>query len=261
MQIWPPATPIPGPPPAKRCMQRAFRRKLFPNLRVCSKNFPRSANFLTSNSVYSTDAAKDAGKLRESRQARKPFPHRARPPPAPEEGRRTSPGPLPGPEERNIDVTKEETLTQYLTDEQARFYRLAYSILKNRDEALDAVQTAVCRALERQDSLRETGAVRTWFYRILLNACHDALRQRGRTIPFPEDAEPIHEDPDPADGSLARRVDALPPEVSAVIKLRFYEELSLKEISEATGQNLNTVKTRLYSGLKKLRIAMEGAEI
>jgi RNA polymerase sigma-70 factor (ECF subfamily) len=56
-------------------------------------------------------------------------------------------------------------------------------------------------------------------------------------------------------------VDALPPEVSAVIKLRFYEELSLKEISEATGQNLNTVKTRLYSGLKKLRIAMEGAEI
>lgn len=158
-------------------------------------------------------------------------------------------------------MTKEETLTQYLTDEQARFYRLAYSILKNRDEALDAVQTAVCRALERQDSLRETGAVRTWFYRILMNACHDALRQRGRTIPFPEDAEPVHEDPDPDDGSLARRVDALPPEVSAVIKLRFYEELSLREISEATGQNLNTVKTRLYSGLKKLRIAMEGAEI
>lgn len=46
-----------------------------------------------------------------------------------------------------------------------------------------------------------------------------------------------------------------------VVKLRFYEELSLKEISQITGQNLSTVKSRLYAGLKKLRVAMEGAEI
>ena len=158
-------------------------------------------------------------------------------------------------------MTKEETLTQFLIGEQDRFYRLAYSTLKNRDEALDAVQTAVCRALERQDSLREIGAVRAWSYRILVNACGDLLRQRSRTVPFPEGAEPAQEDPDPADDSLARRVDALPPELGLVIKLRFYEELSFKEISQVTGQNLNTVKTRLYTGLKKLRIAMEGADI
>lgn len=49
---------------------------------------------------------------------------------------------------------REALLTDYFTREQARFYRLAYSYLKNREEALDAVQTAVCRAWERQDSLR-----------------------------------------------------------------------------------------------------------
>ena len=42
--------------------------------------------------------------------------------------------------------TREALLTEYLTEEQTRFYRLAYSYLNNRDEALDAVQTAVCRA-------------------------------------------------------------------------------------------------------------------
>ena len=47
--------------------------------------------------------------------------------------------------------------------------------------------------------------------------------------------------------------------MSTIIKLRFYEELSLKEISDITGCNLNTVKTRLYTGLKKLRVSMEGA--
>ena len=160
---------------------------------------------------------------------------------------------------RNIDVTKEETLIQYLVEDQARSYRLAYSILHDREEALDAVQTAVCRALERQDSLRDPGAVKTWFGRILTNVCRDALRRRGRVVPFPEDGEePGREDPEPPDESLARRVDALPPEVGTVIRLRFYEELTLREIGEVTGQNLSTVKSRLYAGLKKLRVAMEG---
>ena len=158
-------------------------------------------------------------------------------------------------------MTKEETLIQYLVEDQARSYRLAYSILHDREEALDAVQTAVCRALERQDSLRDPGAVKTWFGRILTNVCRDALRRRGRVVPFPEDGEePGREDPEPPDESLARRVDALPAEVGTVIRLRFYEELTLKEIGQVTGQNLSTVKSRLYAGLKKLRVAMEGAE-
>lgn len=156
-------------------------------------------------------------------------------------------------------MTKEETLIQYLVEDQARSYRLAYSILHDREEALDAVQTAVCRALERQDSLRDPGAVKTWYGRILTNVCRDALRRRGRVVPFPEDGEePGREDPEPPDESLARRVDALPPEVGTVIRLRFYEELTLREIGEVTGQNLSTVKSRLYAGLKKLRVAMEG---
>ena len=158
-------------------------------------------------------------------------------------------------------MTKEETLTSFLIETQARSYRLAYSVLRSREEALDAVQTAVCRALERQDSLRDPGAVKTWFTRILMNTCNDTLRQRGRELPFPEGLEPSGEDPEPTDDTLRQRVDALPPEVGTVIKLRFYEEMTLKEISQVTGQNLSTVKSRLYAGLKKLRIAMEGAEI
>ena len=157
-------------------------------------------------------------------------------------------------------MTKEEILTQYLIENQARFYRMACSVLKNPNDAMDAVQTAVCRALERQDSLRNAGAVRSWFYRILINVCNDTLRQRAKLIPLSEDLELCHEDPEPSDDSLARQVDALPPEIGIIIKLRFYEELTLKEIGQITGLNLNTVKSRLYTGLKKLRSAMEGAE-
>ena len=156
----------------------------------------------------------------------------------------------------------EERLVTFLVEEQARSYRLAYSYLHNREEALDAVQTAVCRALEKQDSLQEPDAMRTWFYRILVNTCTDMLRRRKRVSFVPPEMLDAgsYEDPLPADGSLAERVDGLPPEIQTVVKLRFYEEMSLKEISAVTGWPLSTEKTRLYTGLKKLRIALESEE-
>ena len=157
---------------------------------------------------------------------------------------------------------RETQLTTYLVENQARFYRLAYSYLHNREDALDAVQAAVCKALEKQDSLKDADAMRTWFYRILVNVCTDLLRGRKREAPIaPEDLDPgSYEDPLP-DDTLARRVEALPPELRTVIELRFYEELPLKEISAVLGCPLSTVKTRLYTGLKKLRVSLEGEEV
>lgn len=158
---------------------------------------------------------------------------------------------------------KEEQLEAYLIGGQARFYRLAYSYLQDREESLDAVQTAVCRALERRDGLRDPSALRAWFTRILVNACMDLLRQRKRVTLVPPEAldSGSYEDPLPADDTLFHRVNALPPEVQTVVKLRFYEDLTLREISEVTGWNLNTVKSRLYAGLKKLRVSLEGVSL
>jgi len=158
---------------------------------------------------------------------------------------------------------KKDQLEAYLIEGQTGFYRLAYSYLQNREDSLDAVQTAICRALERQDSLREAAALRTWFTRILINVCMDLLRQRKQvTLVSDEDLDNgSYEDPLPEDDALSHRVDVLPPEVQTVVKLRFYEDFTLREISDATGWNLNTVKSRLYAGLKKLRVSLEGATL
>lgn len=158
---------------------------------------------------------------------------------------------------------KEDRLEAYLVGGQARFYRLAYSYLQDREEALDAVQSAVCHALERRDSLRDPTALRPWFTRILVNACMDLLRQRKWVALVPPEAldSGSYEDPLPADDALFNRVNALPPEVQTVVKLRFYEDMTLREISEVTGWKLNTVKSRLYAGLKKLRVSLEGVTL
>ncbi len=154
-------------------------------------------------------------------------------------------------------------LEAYLVQEQARFYRLAYSYLHNKDEVLDAVQTAICRALEQRGKLRDKELLKSWFMRILVNTCLDMLRQRKRvSLIAPEDlTNSSYEDPLPEDETLAERINRLSLEEQTIIKLRFYEDLSLKEISLITDTNLSTVKTRLYSALKKLRISLEGAMI
>ena len=52
----------------------------------------------------------------------------------------------------------------------------------------------------------------------------------------------------------------LSPREQAVIRLRFFEDMKLEEIAQCTGTNLNTVKSRLYKALKKLK-EMTGEEI
>ncbi|MBR4074889.1 MAG: RNA polymerase subunit sigma-70, partial [Firmicutes bacterium] len=62
---------------------------------------------------------------------------------------------------------------------------------------------------------------------------------------------------DSSDLTITEFLDLLEPKYRTVIVLRFFEDLSLQEIAEVTGENLNTVKTRLYRGLKLLRMEME----
>ncbi len=50
-------------------------------------------------------------------------------------------------------------------------------------------------------------------------------------------------------------------DIQVITRLRFFEEMSLKEISSITGFNLNTVKTKLYRGLKLLKENIQEAEL
>ena len=64
-----------------------------------------------------------------------------------------------------------ERLIQYIVENQDRFYRVAYSYTRHQEDALDAVQSAVCKALEAHKNIKNAEAIKTWFYRILINEC------------------------------------------------------------------------------------------
>ena len=85
--------------------------------------------------------------------------------------------------------------------------------------------------------------------------------KKKKESPLPDDGAalevPYHERGYDIQEDLYEQINQLNEEVQTVIKLRFYEELTLPEIAEATGTNLNTVKARLYRGLKTLRQNIE----
>ena len=157
-----------------------------------------------------------------------------------------------------------ERLIQYILENQDRFYRVAYSYTRHQEDALDVVQNAVCKALEAHESIKNEDAIKTWFYRILINECLTVLKKRKRfllTDDVLEREEVYYEKGYEQDGGMEKELDSLELDVQGIIKLRFFEEMSLKEISRITGLNLNTVKTKLYRGIKQLKENMREAEL
>ncbi len=59
------------------------------------------------------------------------------------------------------------------------------------------------------------------------------------------------------DFDLHRAVDKLLPKEKAIIELRFFEDKKLEDIAAILGENVSTVKSRLYRSLKKLRLELE----
>ena len=71
---------------------------------------------------------------------------------------------------------------EYILDNQEKMYRLAYSYVQNKENALDVVQNAICTALEKCDSIRNPEALRTWIYRVVVNEALQLLRKGKREI-------------------------------------------------------------------------------
>lgn len=161
-----------------------------------------------------------------------------------------------------IVMTKEDKFNQvekFILENQQAHYRLAFSYVKNKENALDIIQEAIVKALKSIDRLEEVKYMKTWFYRILVNTAIDFIRKHQRVsimsdeildLHLPTSENAVH------DFDLQNAVETLPPTYKTIIFLRFFEDLKIEEIADITGDNVNTVKTRLYAALRKLRVEL-----
>jgi len=143
-----------------------------------------------------------------------------------------------------------------------RAYRIAGLLLGNAQDAEDATQDALLRAWGSASSQRDPARFDAWFDRILVNACRDRLRRRGRVRFITLEGEVGRAGVDPFGELLERdevlrRLTALGDDLRLVVVLHYWGDLRLEDLAERVGWPVGTVKSRLNRALTKLR---DGAE-
>lgn len=154
--------------------------------------------------------------------------------------------------------TKEKRIEEILLENYDQYYRLAYSYVHNDADAGDIVQNGAYKAIKNSQTLRKDEYAATWVYRIMLNEIFRfCKKENGKVvsleeIPIEEGKEDVYQDFD-----LYLALDSLSKEDKAVVELRYFEDRKLEEIAEILNENVNTIKSRLYRSMKKLKIKLE----
>lgn len=158
---------------------------------------------------------------------------------------------------RKKEDTNKTLIEQVILQNYDQYYRLAYQYAHNEADAYDIVQNGACNALKGSHTLKEPGYVKTWVYRIMLNECFRFLRQPKHfsydNMLYENEASAGSKEDCYANIDLQRAIDALPGQDKAIVVLRYFEDKKLEEIADILGWNVNTVKSRLYRSMKKMR--------
>jgi RNA polymerase sigma-70 factor (ECF subfamily) len=143
-----------------------------------------------------------------------------------------------------------------------RTYGLAGYLLGNASDAEDATQEAMARAWRARATLRDAANFDAWLDRILVNACRDRLRRRRlvQTVDLKASADIEARDPFReflARDELAAALEALTADQRVVVVLRFWQDLSLEQISDRLDWPLGTVKSRLHHAMAAMKKRLE----
>ena len=151
-------------------------------------------------------------------------------------------------------------LETWLADGYAPAYRTAWLILRNRDDAEEAVQDAFLRAWRFRAAVPDGEGVQPWLYRVVVNACLSKLRADSRraTTELQRDVQSTGCGPEQlalADETHEAVLDALgrlPDHLRIVVALRYYAGLTEKEIARVIHRRPGTVKSRLHEARSRL---------
>ncbi len=132
--------------------------------------------------------------------------------------------------------SKEKVLKDYIVQNKDSFYRIAYSYTKNEDDALDVVHEAICKSLSKINKLKDINNIKSIYLE------NNELVDRQVYNDTYEDID------------LHRALNILSDEYKTIIILRYFEDMKIEDIANILDENVNTIKTRLYSALRKLKV-------
>ena len=157
---------------------------------------------------------------------------------------------------------KKQLLENYLLLHIDDAFRFAYTYTKNREDAEDVVSESIIKALKSIGSLRDATRIKPWFYKIIVNTSLTFIKRKSKVnyVDYEILEETNGKEDDYSGLTFESMVKKLDDRYKSVIVLRFFENMQIKEIAEILSLNENTVKTRLYKGLKLLKMDLEAKD-
>lgn len=146
-------------------------------------------------------------------------------------------------------------MTQYaqrIEQLKKKLYRTAYLYVGDEASALEVVDETVYRGLKNLKKLRQPEYFETWLTRILINQAIQELRRRKREFPIETIPETASEQYDSL--PLREAVLRLPPDLKAVVILRYFSDFTQAQTAETLGIPQGTVVTRQRKALELLKL-------
>lgn len=153
-------------------------------------------------------------------------------------------------------MTKRE-FEELVLDVSDNLFGLAYSILKQRDEAQDAVQEVIFRLWKNRKSLDRSKNLRSFCMRMVKNYCIDITRRQKHFENYVEDEKcyqyekPVHEKRDLIEKIQVELI-RLSDQQRLAIELKDFQGYSYEEISDMLEMPVNTIRVNVSRGRKKL---------
>lgn len=136
-------------------------------------------------------------------------------------------------------------------------YRRAFAILRDRDEAKDAMQEVFVKVIDKADTFRGEAPLLHWLYRVTTNHCLNRLRRRAShpTIQDPEAvARLVDETNAPEDRFAVVQVLSGLDDSTRAIAIHYYlDEMNMEEVADFVGLSRKTVSKRLGAFKKRAR--------
>lgn len=148
-----------------------------------------------------------------------------------------------------------DSFTKLILEIKDQAYKIAYCYLHNEEDSMDAVCNAVEKGYKNIKKLKNPQYFKTWFIRIVINECKLELRSRKKIIKLKETLTSDEFIVDSVDKNyeLDDLINKLEVTDKSMIYLKYYMGYTLEEIGKILDLPIGTVKTKIYSNIKKLK--------
>ena len=146
-----------------------------------------------------------------------------------------------------------EAFAQLIDQNRQMLYNTALLVLRQEDDALDALQDAILACWENLPSLRKDRYFKTWLVKILLNKCRDV--QRGKShFAYVEELPESGDEPDwDTSMDVRRTMDKLGENDQLLLSLFYYDDFSVRQIADALSLSEGAVRTRLTRSRERFK--------